>query len=179
MALKLVSSFSARFSETLLAYPSWYTKQFARRLGLSKQTISAYKNGTRKPKTPTIKAIAKELDVSETWLLGYDVPENDVSDLIRSSPEDYNFQEINRLMRADPDTLDEVQRQAVNQKRHEDELDETTSGFFNGYKVSRLNEDEYRFLYNYRKLNDEGKKFISKTMEMVRGNPDYTKKAEE
>lgn len=177
MALKLVSSFSARFSEVLLGYPSWYTKQLVRRLGLSKQTISAYKNGTRKPKTPTIRAIAKELDVSETWLLGYDVPENDVSDLIRSSPEDYNFNEINRLMRADPDTLDEVQRQAVDQKRHEDELEETTMGFFNGYKVRKLNEDEYRFLYNYRKLNDDGKEFIRKTMEMILGNPDYTRKA--
>lgn len=172
MALKLVSSFSARFSKALLDYPSWYTKQLAKRLGLSKQTISAYKNGTRKPKTPTIRAIAKELDVSETWLLGYDVPENDVSDLIRSSPEDYNLQELYRLERADPGTLDEVQRQAVDQKRRADELDETT---FNGYKSRQLNQDEYRFLYNYRKLNDDGKEFIRKTMEMILGNSNYTK----
>mgnify|MGYP000912380582 FL=1 len=82
-------------------------------MGLSKQTISAYKNGTRKLKASTIKAIAQELKVSETWLLGYDVPKNDVSGLIRFSPEDYNSNELDRLMRADPDTLDGVQRQAV------------------------------------------------------------------
>lgn len=172
MALKLVSSFPARFSEAL---GDSSNSLFALSLGLSKQTISAYKNGTRKPKSPTIKAIAKELNVSETWLLGYDVPKNDVSDLVRSSPEDYNFDEIQRLMRADPDSLDEVQRQAV-------EINQKLSKRHKFSIMDLLNppvmDDENILLSNYRTLNDEGKEFIRKTMEMVLGNPDYTKKSE-
>ena len=33
-----------------------------------------YASGSRKPKRPTIKAIAEALNVNEAWLMGYDVP---------------------------------------------------------------------------------------------------------
>jgi transcriptional regulator with XRE-family HTH domain len=161
MALKLVSSFSERFSEALGDSSSSY---FALCLGLSKQTISAYKNGTRKPKSPTIKEIARELNVSETWLLGYDVPKNDVSDLVRPLPENYTILEIQRLMNADPDTLNEVQRQAVMHQK-------TCRGYKSRFYDPAY--DEELLMLRYRALNDEGKAFICKTMEVVYGNHDY------
>ncbi len=43
-------------------------------LGVSKQTISAWKNGTRSPKASTITKIAKYYDCSEEWLYGWDMP---------------------------------------------------------------------------------------------------------
>ena len=46
----------------------------ARKLGLSRQTLSAYITGTRTPKAPTLRALAQALRVSEAWMSGQDVP---------------------------------------------------------------------------------------------------------
>ena len=46
----------------------------ARKLGLSRQTLSAYLTGSRTPKAPTLRALAQALRVSEAWLSGQDVP---------------------------------------------------------------------------------------------------------
>lgn len=48
--------------------------ELAERSGLSKARISQYLNGIYTPKSKGIYAIAKALNVSETWLMGYDVP---------------------------------------------------------------------------------------------------------
>lgn len=42
-------------------------------LGVSKQTISAWKNGTRSPKRSHCKKIAEYYNVSEEWLFGWDM----------------------------------------------------------------------------------------------------------
>lgn len=41
--------------------------------GIPKSSISYYMNGSYEPKSERIYLIAKALDVSEAWLLGYDV----------------------------------------------------------------------------------------------------------
>lgn len=46
----------------------------AHSLGVSKQTISAWKNGTRSPKASTITKIARYYDCTEEWLYGWDMP---------------------------------------------------------------------------------------------------------
>lgn len=71
MSLNLVSNLQERLREAL---GSCSMTEFAHKVGVSKQTISAYVNGTRKPTLPTIKIMAQVLDVNESWLLGYDVP---------------------------------------------------------------------------------------------------------
>lgn len=43
-------------------------------LGVSKQTISAWRNGTRSPKRSMIIQIAKHYNVTEEWLMGWDLP---------------------------------------------------------------------------------------------------------
>ena len=45
----------------------------AQALGVSKQTISSWRHGTRSPKKPVLIQIAKEFDVSIEWLMGFDV----------------------------------------------------------------------------------------------------------
>lgn len=47
--------------------------ELARKSGISKGSISKYLKGTVLPKQNAIGAMAKALDVSPTWLLGYDV----------------------------------------------------------------------------------------------------------
>lgn len=46
----------------------------AEKSGLSKSTISHYMSGYTKPKSDKLFILAKALNVSETWLMGYDVP---------------------------------------------------------------------------------------------------------
>lgn len=48
-------------------------------LGVSKQTISAWRNGTRSPKQSVITMIAKQYGTTEAWLMGWDLPGPDVS----------------------------------------------------------------------------------------------------
>lgn len=42
-------------------------------LGVSKQTVSAWKSGTRSPKRSAVKKIADYYGVSEEWLFGWDM----------------------------------------------------------------------------------------------------------
>ena len=56
----------------------------ANSLGISKQTISAWRNGTRSPKRTMVKTIAQYYNCSEEWLYGWDMPAPAILDL-RSS----------------------------------------------------------------------------------------------
>lgn len=44
--------------------------------GIPKSMLSYYLNGKTKPKADRLHIIAKALDVSEAWLLGFDVPKH-------------------------------------------------------------------------------------------------------
>ena len=48
--------------------------ELSRRTGISKGSISQYKNGVVNPKQDRIYLIANALGVSEVWLMGFDVP---------------------------------------------------------------------------------------------------------
>lgn len=52
--------------------------QLAEKLGMSKQTISAYTTGTGSPKRPVVYVMAEMLHVSPLWLLDYDVSKYDI-----------------------------------------------------------------------------------------------------
>lgn len=71
MELEQNSSFAERLK---LALGSVTSTELASQIGLSKQAISTYLTSTRTPKLPVVKSIAVALDVSEMWLMGYDVP---------------------------------------------------------------------------------------------------------
>lgn len=74
MSDKIVSTFHERLRKCLNDKTSITATSLADKIGLSKQAISMYASGSRKPKRPTIKAIAESLNVNEAWLMGYDVP---------------------------------------------------------------------------------------------------------
>lgn len=48
--------------------------EHAKKLGVSKQTISAWRNGERSPGRASIHEISKTYSVTEEWLLGWDLP---------------------------------------------------------------------------------------------------------
>lgn len=74
MNVKIISSFSERLRQCLENNSSLSATMLAEQIGLSKQAISMYLSGQRKPKRPTVKVIADALNVNEAWLVGYDVP---------------------------------------------------------------------------------------------------------
>lgn len=57
-------------------------------LGVSKQTISAWRNGSRSPKKSMIVKIASRYNVSEEWLMGWDLPGPVTHDGLILSPEE-------------------------------------------------------------------------------------------
>jgi len=48
--------------------------ELSKRTGLSKARISQYTNGVYEAKQKALYLIARALNVSEAWLMGYDVP---------------------------------------------------------------------------------------------------------
>ena len=64
-----MADFTSRFNE-LLERESGSDSNLAKVLGVSKQTISAWKTGARSPKRPTIRTIAEYFGVGVPWLIG-------------------------------------------------------------------------------------------------------------
>ena len=64
-----MADFTSRFNELLNRY-SGSDSELAEVFGVSKQAISAWKNGVRSPKRPTIRIIADFFGVGVPWLNG-------------------------------------------------------------------------------------------------------------
>ena len=74
-----VATFAQRLREGLSIRHMTQT-ELAKRSQISKSSISRYVNGDWEGKQGAVYQLAKALDVTEAWLMGYDVPmENDVS----------------------------------------------------------------------------------------------------
>lgn len=82
-----VSTFRDRFSE-LLFESGVGDIDIARGLKVSKQTISAWKNGKRSPKEPTLITIAQFFHVSIQWLMGFDVEKSEDTKSSQASAND-------------------------------------------------------------------------------------------
>lgn len=102
MSSKIISSFPERLKQCLENNSSLSATILAEQIGLSKQAISMYLSGARKPKRPTIKVIADALNVNEAWLIGYDVPKENNS---ASSPAQIFHQVENRFGKNCSDAL--------------------------------------------------------------------------
>lgn len=78
----------------------------AEKSGLSKSTISHYMSGYTKPKSDKLFILAKALNVSETWLIGYDVPmeRNNYEDS-RLIERDAKLSEIEKILENQGHTL--------------------------------------------------------------------------
>jgi transcriptional regulator with XRE-family HTH domain len=69
----IVAQLRDRLSEAL-ARKGWKAVDLVEKTGVPKGAVSYYLAGKSKPKTDRLYIIAQALDVSEAWLLGYDVP---------------------------------------------------------------------------------------------------------
>ena len=70
---KLVSNFKDRLVELCEKSPMSDT-DISKALGVSKQTLSSWRCGTRSPKGPTIETLARFFHVTVDWLMGFDGP---------------------------------------------------------------------------------------------------------
>lgn len=59
--------------------------------GINKGSLSSYISGKYKPKQTNVYKIAKALDVSEAWLMGYDVPMEQNSKNSKFSPSSFDI----------------------------------------------------------------------------------------
>lgn len=75
--------------------------EFSRRMGISEAVISQYRSGKYEPKQDRLDEFAKALDVSEGWLMGYDVPMERQSPEESNKPAD-NVDELVDAIRSDP-----------------------------------------------------------------------------
>jgi transcriptional regulator with XRE-family HTH domain len=65
--------FRDRLQEALTR-KNWKAVDLVEKTGIPKGAISYYLAGKSRPKTDRLYIVAQALDVSEAWLLGYDVP---------------------------------------------------------------------------------------------------------
>ena len=85
------------------------------RTGIPKVTLSYYMSGKTEPKADRLYTLAKVLDVSEAWLMGFDVPmarsvESKKNDLlselvVRLRKDDMFYSLVTKLSKADADQL--------------------------------------------------------------------------
>lgn len=94
-----MADFTSRFNELLTRHEGNDT-DLGVELGVSKQTISAWRTGTRSPKKPHIVAIAKYFNVGIPWLMGISDYETESGyDMIRRgfSPETRSAQMLREV----------------------------------------------------------------------------------
>jgi len=68
-----MKSFSERLNE-IIEEKGLTSSELCRRTGIPRSAMSQYRSGAFSPKAERIYLIAKALNVSEAWLMGYDVP---------------------------------------------------------------------------------------------------------
>lgn len=111
---KLVSNFKDRITD-LCRKAALPDGEIAERLGISRQTLSAWKCGTRSPKQPTIESIARGFGVSVEWLMGFDVPERSEKPTVKDDGLDLILKQLllqlpekrlNKLLRLSPASLE-------------------------------------------------------------------------
>lgn len=94
----MTSSFEKRLREAL-DLKSMTQSELSSRSGLSKSIISNYLSGRYKAKSQNLYLLAKALNVSEAWLMGFDVgPERELPAILDNDGQLSEFVELfNRL----------------------------------------------------------------------------------
>lgn len=81
--------------------------QLSEKTGLDKSLISNYLSGNYKAKQDKLSLLADALNVSETWLMGYDVPLND------NNSNNKNMTELDQVLFSKVKELSEEDKKAV------------------------------------------------------------------
>lgn len=77
---KPTGEFKTRFNKAI-SIRNIKPVELSEKTGISKSAISHYMSGYTKPKSDKLYVLSKALNVSEAWLMGYDVPMERSSDL--------------------------------------------------------------------------------------------------
>lgn len=113
---------------------------------MNKSDISQYCSGKNEPNQEKLFVLGKALSVSESWLMGFDVP---------MERNDYEFKGTI--------TLDDIS------------CNNNVEEFKKAYDKSALrkNKSEYKLLENMQRLNNNGKKNLLDYSEILLGNPNF------
>lgn len=85
-----MTKFSERL-KTALSMRNMKQAELAQKTGISKSLISYYVSGRAEPKSSYLYHIAKALDVSEAWLIGFDVSPDRQKDVAFSGGESFEL----------------------------------------------------------------------------------------
>jgi len=131
-----ITTFNDRF-DTLCSESSLNDIQIAQRLGVSKQTISAWRSGQRSPKPPTITTISAYFHVSIRWLMGFDVPryEEDATAKEESTSIEIKHPEV-RILAKGFDAMPEAERKRA-------------------LEIARMIFEKYAYLFDEKKESDD------------------------
>jgi len=100
-----MQDFAKRLKDTLYMKKISQT-ELSKRTGLDKSLISSYIAGKYKAKSANLFLIAKALNVSEAWLLGYDVPmERETPTITTDGGLDSELMELFSRLTTDEQTL--------------------------------------------------------------------------
>ena len=76
-SVKMKESFASRLRKAM-EIRDMKQADLVEKTGLAKSAISQYYSGIYEPKQKALYKIAKALDVNEAWLMGYDVPMEEI-----------------------------------------------------------------------------------------------------
>lgn len=91
-------------------------KELADKTGIPKSSISQYLSGYTKPKQDRIYLISKALNVSEAWMIGYDVPmrRNDFKDVAKPRQSFSSIEDFKRAYDKSNLRLNKIESQLIN-----------------------------------------------------------------
>lgn len=171
---KIVDSFVDRFN-TALAKRNIRPTELAEKTQLSRSTISHYMRGYTQPKSDKLFILSKALDVSEQWLMGFDVPMERRSLNFSTTPDDCPFNSALAKLRNNDYNLTKEEHEAI-----EEELPmvmEKAANAFNGFfhNISDIYEKEKarQLLGNFRALNCVGQDKAIEQVELLTKIPEY------
>ena len=143
------------------------------RTGIPKSAMSQYVSGAFIPKQDRTYLIAQALDISESWLMGYDVPmekikiEPEVIEAIKNLNTDIKLSEIPLVKISEkPLTLKKIENRDLKNFDYK-KFAESYKKFMEAFRPEIL---EY-----YNQLNDEGKREATKRVKELTYLPDYKK----
>lgn len=147
------------------------------RTGIPKSAMSQYVSGAFIPKQDRTYLIAQALDISESWLMGYDVPmeklkiEPDVIEAIKNLNTNIKLSEI-PLVKISEKPLTVKNLKKIDFANKIDNFD--YKKFAENYKKF-METFRPEILEYYNQLNDEGKKEATKRVKELTYLPDYKK----
>ena len=102
----------------------WKAVDLVERTGVPKGAVSYYLAGRSKPKADRLYTIAKALDISEAWLLGYDVPMGRTDDQKKND----QLAQLVARMRKDPAFFGLVEKLARVTPEQQESIDRLLAG---------------------------------------------------